>query len=393
MLESKYVDVSKLTFETTKKFRKYLKRLIELGGSDVHLKAGSVVRGRVHGEIIPLSSEVITRQEALTLAKELLRTRFDELVENKDIDFTYIYNEQIRFRGNLFFQINGISGVFRVIPTDIKSIDELGLPLTLHKITQIPRGLVLVTGVTGSGKSTTLAALIDEINSTRKEHIITIEDPVEFVHQDKKSIINQRNIGQDAKSFSRALKAALREDPDVILVGEMRDLETIEMALHAAETGHLVFSTLHTLDAKETINRIVSVFPPEEQNRIRMILASVLEAVISQRLVRKKSGGRIAAVELLLKTKRIESIIAEGRDLEITEAIEEGKIYGMQTFDQALLDLYKRGLIDMDTALENATSPSDMKLAIKGIVTSSAQEVQNVNVKLDDGIIDLKEEP
>ncbi len=389
MIESKYVNLEELTFETTKKFRKYLKRLIDLGGSDVHLKAGSIVRGRVNGEIIPLSSEVISKEEALTLAKELLRTRFDELVENKDIDFTYIYDEHIRFRVNLFFQINGVSGVFRIIPTQIKTIAELGLPSTLHKITQIPRGLVLVTGVTGSGKSTTLAAIIDEINATRKEHIITIEDPVEFVHEDKKSIINQRNIGQDAKSFSRALRAALREDPDVILVGEMRDLETIEMALHAAETGHLVFSTLHTLDAKETINRIVSVFPAEEQNRIRMILASVLESVISQRLVKKKGGGRIAACEILLHTKRIETIIAEGRDLELTEAIEEGKIYGMQTFDQALLDLYRRGLIDEETAIDNATSSSDMKLAIKGILASTKESV-DIKPDIDDGVIDLK---
>ena len=389
MNKSKYVNIEELTFETTRKFRKYLKRLIELGGSDVHLKAGSIVRGRVNGEIIPLSSEVISKEEALTLAKELLRTRFDELVENKDIDFTYIYDEHTRFRVNLFFQINGVSGVFRIIPTQIKSIDELGLPIVLHKVTQIPRGLVLVTGVTGSGKSTTLAAMIDEINTTRKEHIITIEDPVEFVHEDKKSIVNQRNIGQDAKSFARALRAALREDPDVILVGEMRDLETIEMALHAAETGHLVFSTLHTLDAKETINRIVSVFPAEEQNRIRMILASVLEAVISQRLVKKKGGGRIAACEILLHTKRIETIIAEGRDLELTEALEEGRIYGMQTFDQALLDLYKKGLIDEETAIENATSSSDMKLALKGIIANTKGSA-DIKPDIDDGVIELK---
>ncbi len=384
-------DINSLTFENIKKIRKYLKKLIEVGGSDLHIKANSVIRARVHGDIVPFSAEVITKEEALTLAKELLRGRFKELVENKDVDLVYIFDENIRFRVNIFFQIDGVSAVFRTIPVKIKSIDELRLPKAIHKLSQIQRGLVLVTGVTGSGKSTTLAAIIDEINRSRKDHIITIEDPVEFVHKDNKCVINQRSLGQDTVSFSRALRAALREDPDIILVGEMRDLETIEMALHAAETGHLVFSTLHTLDVKETINRIISMFPAEEQNRIRVVLASVLEAVVSQRLVKSKEGGRIAAVELMFRTKRIETLIEQAREIEITTAIEEGTIYGMQTFDQALLNLYRSGLIDEEEALVNATSRSDMKLKIEGFSENTADIKSQKSIGSNDSdVFDLK---
>jgi twitching motility protein PilT len=227
---------------------------------------------------------------------------------------------------------------------------------------------VLVTGVTGSGKSTTLAAMINEVNETKKKHIITIEDPIEFVHKDKEALLSQRSIGQDSLSFSNALKASLREDPDIILVGEMRDLETIEIALHAANTGHLVFSTLHTLDAKETINRIIGMFPKEEQNRIRTTLASVLEGVVCQRLIKTLDGKRAAAIEILKRTARIEELILQNRDFEILDTIEEGKeIYGSQSFDQALLDLYYEGRISRDAVLENATNPSDMKLKLQGI--------------------------
>ncbi len=384
------IDIKSLTFENIKKIRKYLKKLIEVGGSDLHIKANSIIRARVHGDIVPFSGEVISKEDALTLAKELLRSRFKELVENKDVDLVYVYDDNIRFRVNIFFQIDGVSAVFRTIPVKIKSIEELQLPKAIHKLSQIPRGLVLVTGVTGSGKSTTLAAIIDEINNSRREHIITIEDPVEFVHKDKNCVINQRSLGQDTISFSRALRAALREDPDIILVGEMRDLETIEMALHAAETGHLVFSTLHTLDVKETVNRIISMFPAEEQNRIRVVLASVLEAVVSQRLVKKKDGGRIAAVEMMFRTKRIETLIETGREIEITSAIEEGTIYGMQTFDQALLDLFKRGFIDEEEALNNATSRSDMRLKIEGFADKTS-DIRGATISRDDSdVIDLK---
>ncbi|WP_187647212.1 type IV pilus twitching motility protein PilT [Nitrosophilus labii] len=389
-MQSYEFDIKSLTFENIKKIRKYLKKLIEVGGSDLHIKANSIIRARVHGDIVPFSGEVISKEDALTLAKELLRSRFKELVENKDVDLVYVYDDNIRFRVNIFFQIDGVSAVFRTIPVKIKNIEELQLPKAIHKLSQIPRGLVLVTGVTGSGKSTTLAAIIDEINNSRREHIITIEDPVEFVHKDKNCVINQRSLGQDTIGFSRALRAALREDPDIILVGEMRDLETIEMALHAAETGHLVFSTLHTLDVKETVNRIISMFPAEEQNRIRVVLASVLEAVVSQRLVKKKDGGRIAAVEMMFRTKRIETLIETGREIEITSAIEEGTIYGMQTFDQALLDLFKRGFIDEEEALNNATSRSDMRLKIEGFVDKTS-DIRGATISRDDSdVIDLK---
>jgi len=384
------IDIKSLTFENIKKIRKYLKKLIEVGGSDLHIKSNSIIRARVNGDIVPFSGEVISKEESLTLAKELLRSRFKELVENKDADLVYVYDDTTRFRVNIFFHIDGVSAVFRIIPVKIKSIDELQLPKAIRKLSQIQRGIVLVTGVTGSGKSTTLAAIIDEINKNRREHIITIEDPVEFVHKDKKCVINQRSLGQDTISFSRALRAALREDPDIILVGEMRDLETIEMALHAAETGHLVFSTLHTLDVKETVNRIISMFPSEEQNRIRVVLASVLEAVVSQRLVKRKDEGRIAAIELMFRTKRIETLIEDGRENEITDVIAEGTIYGMQTFDQALIDLYKRGLIDEEAALSNATSRADMKLKIEGFTDKTINKKECIIDETDSDVIDLK---
>jgi twitching motility protein PilT len=264
--------------------------------------------------------------------------------------------------------MDGLSAVFRLIPVEILSLDELQLPEVIKSFTNIHRGLVLVTGVTGSGKSTTLAAILDKINRETKKHIITVEDPIEFIHKDRGCLINQRAIGQDTHSFSDALRAALREDPDIILVGEMRDLETIDIALHAANTGHLVFSTLHTLDAKETIDRIIGMFSKEEQNRIRASLASVLEGVISQRLVPNKQGGRTAAIEILKKTARIEQLILENRDYEIPDALFEGKeIYGTQTFDQALLDLLREGRITEEVTLEYATNPSDMKLKMEGV--------------------------
>ena len=365
-------DVSQLTFEVTKKIRGYMKALIEHGGSDLHIKGNAQVRARINGDIVVVTKEKITHDESVTMAKEFLRGRFPELVEKKEIDFLYQFDENTHFRGNMFFQMDGVSAVFRVIPVKIKSIDELGLPHAVHKLTDLHRGLVLVTGVTGSGKSTTLAAIIDEINRKHKRHIITIEDPIEFVHQDKMCLINQRSIGQDTLSFSRALRAALREDPDIILVGEMRDVETIDTALHAAETGHLVLSTLHTLDAKETINRTISVFPPEEQNRVRHTLASVLQGILSQRLVKTVDGGRTAAMEILFNTSYIQKLILEGRDMEIKDALDAGtQIHGTQSFDTALLHLYRDGRISLDEALANATSPNDLKLRIEGLSTQS----------------------
>ncbi|MBU1641756.1 PilT/PilU family type 4a pilus ATPase [bacterium] len=362
------VDVSSLTFVTLDKIRGYLKRMIDAKGSDLHIKANAVVRARVNGDIIPLSGETLSKEDALTFAKELLRTRFAEFVEKKELDLVYPYDDNTRFRVNIFFQMEGVSAVFRVIPVKILSLEELGLPEIVKKFTYLERGLVLVTGVTGSGKSTTLAAMINEINWNKRKHIVTIEDPIEFVHKDRKCIINQRSVGQDTFSFGAALRAALREDPDIILVGEMRDRETIETALHAADSGHLVFSTLHTLDAKETINRIVSSFPTEEQPRIRLSLASVLQGVISQRLIPTIDDKRTAALEVMVKTPRIAQLILENRDVEIRDAIEEGReIYGSQSFDQHILDLWKRKIVSTEQAFNYATSPSDLKLKMQGL--------------------------
>ena len=373
---SNEVDVSKLTFEQLKKVRVYLKKMIEIGGSDLHIKANSVVRARINGNIVQFSGGVFAKEDAITFAKELLKGRYSEFVEKKEIDLVYPFDENNRFRVNIFFQMDGVSAVFRVIPVQIPTFEELHLPDVIKKFTQIERGLVLVTGVTGSGKSTTLAMLINEINKTKKKHIITIEDPIEFVHKDRGCIVNQRSVGQDTLSFGTALRASLREDPDIILVGEMRDKETINLALHAADTGHLVFSTLHTIDAKETINRIIAQFPTDEQNRVRLSVAGVIQGVISQRLIPTVDGGRRAAMEIMLRTPTIEKLIMENRDYEIRDAIEAGKDhYKSQSFDQAILDLYLDGIISKEQALENATSASDLELKISGLSSGKITSV------------------
>ena len=357
------VDVRSLTFEMTKRLKVYLAKLVERRGSDLHIKSNAPVRGRVAGDIVEISPDILLKEDTLTLAKELLRGRFGELVEKKSVDFTFKLNEYYNFRANIFFQMDGISCVFRTIPTRIPTIKSLRLPNVVYDFCSLNRGLVLVTGPTGSGKTTTLASIINEINKKRNKHIITIEDPIEFVFKDDRCIVNQRAIGQDALNFSDALRAALREDPDIILVGELRDMETIETAIHAAETGHLVLSTLHTMDAKETIGRLINMFPGNEQNRVKLSLASVLQGVLSQRLVKRVDGGRVAAVEILIKNARIESLILEDRESEIPDAIKDGKgTYKTQTFDQALLDLYKAGIITKKEAYLNATNRNDLKL-------------------------------
>ncbi len=373
-----------------KKLQFYLKNLIHNGGSDLHLKSGSIIRLRVNGDLLKLGNKIITNEELDGIAQAILTDKqYHELVTNKELDCTYVLDADNRFRVNFFYQLNGLSTVMRIIPVKILTIEELSLPQAISDLADTHRGLILVTGVTGSGKSTTLAAMIDRINRRQKKHIITVEDPIEFVHQDRESLVSQRGIGQDSLSFSNALKAALREDPDIILVGEMRDLETIEIALHAANTGHLVFSTLHTLDAKETINRVIGMFPQAEQNRIRMTLASVLEGVISQRLVKTVDGGRAAAIEIMKRTARISELIAENRDYELLDTIEEGKeIYDSQSFDQALLDLYHNSRISEEVVLENATNPSDMKLKLQGIGESFGEENQTKDISKD--VFDLK---
>jgi len=373
---------------TREELNNYLKALVDKkGGSDLHIKAGNGIRARINGVLYKIDSPHLTREDVIDLLKEILRSRFEEFVKKKNIDFSYKLNENFRFRANTFFQIDGPSIVFREIPIKIPTIDELGLPPIISKIAnETERGLVLVTGVTGSGKSTTLAAMINEINHKKPKHIITIEDPVEFVHKDDKCLINQRNLGEDALNFADALRAALREDPDIVLVGEMRDLETMEIALQAAETGHLVFSTLHTLDAKETINRIIGVYPPEEQNRIRLVLASVLKGIISQRLVPTIDGRRTAAMEIMIKTPRIKELILKGRDTEIKDAIEEGnRIYGTQSFDQHLVELVLKGIVSEEVAKDYATSRDDFVLRLKKEQMKRGMKTDN-----DEGIISLK---
>ena len=376
--QNNQVDVSQLTFEQLKKIRSYLKKMIEVGGSDLHIKANSVIRARINGNIVQFAGGVLSKADALTFAKEILKGRFSELVEKKEIDFVYPFNEFNRFRVNIFFQMDGISAVFRVIPVKVPTMEELYFPEIVTSFTKKERGLVLVTGVTGSGKSTTLASIINEINRTKKKHIITIEDPIEFVHKDRGCIINQRSVGQDTLSFGNALRATLREDPDIILVGEMRDRETINLALHAADTGHLVFSTLHTIDAKETINRIIATFPTEEQNRIRLSLAGVLQGIISQRLIPTVDGGRRAAMEILVRTPTIEKLIMENRDYEIKDVIESGhEHYKSQSFDQSIFKLYSDGVISKEQAKNYATSASDLELKISGLSDGKASTVAN----------------
>ncbi|MDA8106908.1 MAG: type IV pilus twitching motility protein PilT, partial [Nitrospiraceae bacterium] len=331
-----------------------LKTAHSMGASDVHLKVGSQPILRVDGELTPMEGNRLSQEETLKIAFSVMSPGQRETFKKKnDIDLAYSVPGLGRFRCNVFIQRGTIGLVFRVIPMRIPTVEELLLPEVIKKIAMEPRGLILVTGTTGSGKSTTLASMIDAINSSRTDHIMTIEDPIEYLHRDKRSIVNQREIGNDTESFSKALRAALRQDPDVILVGEMRDFETIQTALTAAETGHLVLSTLHTIDATETINRIISVFPPYQHKQVRIQLASVLRSIISMRLVPKADGkGRVPAVEVLIATATIKDCILDpDKTKMIPDVIAQGVIhYGMQTFDQSIFQLYKSGLITYDEA-------------------------------------------
>ncbi|HEY0565720.1 MAG TPA: type IV pilus twitching motility protein PilT [Terriglobales bacterium] len=353
-----------------------LRWAVERKASDLLLKVGNYPHSRIDGELVPMTEHGrVNAEDMLNMAFSMMSNRQKQkFKECAELDMAYGVAGLGRFRVNVFQQRGNVGLVLRVIPTKIRALEELHMPRIIDRICEESRGLVLVTGITGSGKSTTLAAMVDRINSNRPEHIITIEDPIEFLHRDKKGFVNQREVEVDTPSFGSALRASLRQDPDVILVGEMRDLETITTALHAAETGHLVFSTLHTLDATETINRIISVFPPPEQKQVRMQLAATLRAVISQRLVRRADGaGRVPAVEVLVSTAYVrECIMTPEKTRVIHEAIQNGTSqYGMQTFDQSLYDLFMQGLISFETALENATNADDFKLKVQGIGSSS----------------------
>jgi twitching motility protein PilT len=340
--------------------------------SDLHLKVGNYPYIRIDGDLRALDQYPhITPEDMLDYAFSIMNSRQKaKFKENTEIDMPYGIAGLARFRVNIFQQRGNVGMIFRVIPTDIRTFSELSLPKVMEKICQETRGLVLVTGTTSSGKSTTLAAMVDYINSTRTEHIITIEDPIEFLHRDKKGLVSQREVEVDSASFDTALRSALRQDPDVILVGEMRDLETMQTALLAAETGHLVFSTLHTTDATETVQRIIAVFEAAEQKRVRLQLASTLKAVVCQRLVRKSDGiGRVPAVEVLLSTEYIrDCIVTPEKTRLIREALASGASqYGMQTFDQSLYELHTHGLITLQEALANSSNPDEFKLRIAGV--------------------------
>ncbi|MGE0763567.1 MAG: type IV pilus twitching motility protein PilT [Bdellovibrionales bacterium] len=350
-----------------------LKLAMQKGASDLHLKAGIIPVIRRHGSLRPLAANMpaLSGEEIEAMAASLMDDRQKALfAEFHEVDLSYGISGLGRFRANVFQQRGTIRMVVRNIPHTVPTLEDLGLPASLKKITEYERGLVLVTGATGSGKSSTLAALVDEINRTKNNHILTIEDPIEFLIRDRKSIITQREIGVDSTSYARALRAALRQDPDVILIGEMRDRETIEIALTAAETGHLVFSTLHTLDAVETVNRVVSAFEMHQQNQVRMQLASVLKAVVSQRLARRfDNQGFIPAVEIMINNPRVREIIERNETgATLHNVIEEGGIgWGMQTFDQSLMELVMSGKVLFEEALSLSTSPEDFRIRYSGV--------------------------
>jgi twitching motility protein PilT len=347
---------------------KALRTLVELGGSDLHLKVPVPPLTRLDGELRSIDGAgPLSPADTETAVRTMLTdpAKLKELADEHEVDFSYSLSGVARFRVNAFRQRGSLSLVCRAVPHGIRTVPELMLPPVITDLAEEERGIILVTGTTGSGKSTTLAAIIDHINRTYAKHIVTVEDPIEFLHKDKKSIINQREVGQDTLSFKRALRRVLRQDPDVILIGEMRDEETVHTALSAAETGHLVLSTVHTVDAAETVNRIIDFFPPHTHQQVRAMIAGTLKGVISQRLVPSTDGGRVATCEILRMTGRVHDMIMDplqtGR---LTEVVSEGGYYGMQTFDQALFDHVKAGRIDVEQALRAATSPHDFKLLL-----------------------------
>ena len=365
-----------------------LRALVESGGSDLHLKVGLPPMMRLHGDLVPFDgAPPLTNNDTRNAARAVIvdPAKYEEFADEHEVDLSYSIPGSGRYRFNIFMQRGAISIVARAIPENISPLSTLSLPEAIRELAEEERGMVLVTGTTGSGKSTTLAAMIDHINSEMSKHVLTIEDPIEFVHSDKRSVVNQREVGLDTKSFGQALRRVLRQDPDVILVGEMRDTETVHTALSAAETGHLVFSTLHTVDAPETINRIIDFFPPHQQQQVRAMIAGTLKGIISQRLVKSKDGGRVAVCEILRMTGRVRDMIMDpdqtGR---LGEIIEEGGYYGMQTFDQALFTHLSAGRITVDEAMLASTTPHDLKLLLaadgrKGTTMADVDEAASVS--------------
>jgi len=359
-----------------------LKRMVDVGGSDLHITTNSPPRIRVHGELktcddLPVLGPAETKQLAYSILTDAQKHRFEESLE---LDFSFGIKNIARFRGNLFNQRGATAGVFRVIPFEIKTFDQLRLPPILRKLCEKPRGLILVTGPTGSGKSTTLATMLDLINQTRYEHMITVEDPIEFIHPHKRCLVNQREVHSDTHSFANSLRAALREDPDVVLIGEMRDLETIESALRIAETGHLTFGTLHTNSASSTINRIIDVFPAHQQSQIRAQLSLVLEGVLCQTLLPRPDGkGRSMAMEILIPNPAIRNLIREDKIHQIYSSMQAGQDkYGMQTFNQSLCSLYQTKQISLETALSRSSNADELQDMINrgGPLPVAAQRLQ-----------------
>ena len=349
---------------------KIIKAAVDRGASDLHIKAGDVFRARINGDLVPLTRQALTPEQTRAIALHLMHNEDDKARIDKilDYDCSWAASGIGRFRVNIMRQRGSFSIIMRVIPWEIPTFEKLGLPSVMAKIAEAERGMVLVTGVTGSGKSSTMAALIDFINQRESGHILTLENPIEFLHKDKNCSVTQREIGSDTEDFKMGLRAALRQDPDVIMIGELRDAETIDTAMKAAETGHVLMSTLHTPDASSTIMRMMAMFPPEEQDVVRIRLAESLTAVISQRLLPKRDGkGRAVAAEIMINTPSIRDLIAEGSRIgEIKDFIEEGREqYGMQTFDQCLADLVARGDVTFDTAKAAASNPSDFELKMR----------------------------
>lgn len=347
-----------------------VRQLVEMNGSDLHIKVGAPPAIRTRGLLTYLEGRDALRPEATKLIlKEIIPDNLvDEFEREGEADFSYAVQGVGRFRVNAFKQRGSVSIVMRFIPFGVPKFEDLNLPEVISRLAQEERGIVLVTGTTGSGKSTTLASMINLVNRSTPKHIVTIEDPIEFLHKDAKSIINQREVGLDTVSFARALRRVLRQDPDIILIGEIRDSESAQIALSAAETGHLVLSTLHTVDATETINRVIDLFPPHERGQVRTMLAGTLKGIVGQRLIRTKDGGRAAACEVMVTTGRIQDFIMDpAQTSQIQEAIAEGEYYGMQTFDQALLKLVEEDRVEYQEALKASSRPQDFKLMVQSL--------------------------